>query len=206
MGQFFKKAKRRRIGKDCSVEAGHSQEPLKKNPHAAESKIPDNSGGLMKLFYNSVKALFCAENHLLDTIPNMIRSAQSSHLKDALADHRMQTKVHAERLQQVFEQLGQKPVLQRNEAMEELISEGEAVIESTDADTPARDLGIIMAAQKLEHYEIASYSGVTGLAERLHLSVISTLLSKSLKEDIEADNTLASIAIKEIDSGISDVL
>ena len=125
----------------------------------------DFEDGLMKLFTDSIMDLFWAENHLVKALPKMIKSAKSKALQDAISNHLEQTKTHVERLQQVFELLGKKPQAKKCDAMEGLTKEGEGVIENTDSGTPARDLGIIMASQKVEHYEISSYTGLSKLAQ-----------------------------------------
>ena len=158
----------------------------------------DPEDGLLKLFTDSVKDLYWAENHLVKALPKMINAASASSLKDAISNHLEQTKTHVERLEQVFELLGKKPQAKKCDAMEGLTKEGEGVIEDTDSGTPARDLGIIMASQKVEHYEISAYTGLSKLAGKLGLSDAANILSETLAEEQQADETLAGVADNDI--------
>ena len=105
---------------------------------------------------------------------------------------------NSERLEQVFELLGKKPQAKKCDAMEGLTKEGEGVIEDTDSGTPARDLGIIMSSQKVEHYEISAYTGLGKLAEKLGLSDAANILAETLAEEQESDEILAAIADNDI--------
>ncbi|MEO5984345.1 MAG: ferritin-like domain-containing protein [Ferruginibacter sp.] len=154
--------------------------------------------GLTKLFEDSIKDIYWAENHLVKALPKMISAASSAALQGAISNHLDQTKTHVERLQQVFELLGKKPQAKKCDAMEGLSREGEGVIEDTDSGTPARDLGIIMASQKVEHYEISAYTGLGKLASKLGLSEVAGILSQTLAEEQEADGILAGIADNDI--------
>ncbi len=154
----------------------------------------DPEDGVLKLFTDSVKDLYWAENHLVKSLPKLAKSASSNELQQAIEKHLEETKTHVERLEQVFEALGKKPQAKKCDAMEGLTKEAEGIIEDTDAGTPARDLGIIMAGQKTEHYEIASYTGLSKLASRLGLTDVANILSETLTEEHNADDTLSGIA------------
>ena len=158
----------------------------------------DPEDGLIKLFTDSIMDIYWAENHLVKSLPKMINAASASSLKEAIANHLEETKTHVERLEQVFELLGKKPQAKKCDAMEGLTKEGEGVIEDTDAGTPARDLGIIMASQKVEHYEISAYTGLSKLSNKLGLSDVSNVLLETLSEEQNADKTLADIADNDI--------
>jgi len=160
--------------------------------------------GLTKLFEDSIKDLYWAENHLVKTLPKMISAVSSGALRDAINKHLEQTKTHVERLQQVFELLGKKPQAKKCDAMEGLAKEGEGVIEDTDSGTPARDLGIIMASQKVEHYEISAYTGLGKLAIKLGLSEVASILSQTLAEEQKSDEILAGIADNDIPANDSE--
>src|SRR6478609_1633929 len=158
----------------------------------------DAEDGLLKLFEDSIKDLYWAEKHLVKALPKMIKAASSSSLQDAISNHLEQTKTQVHRLEQVFELLGKKPQAKKCDAMEGLTKEGEGVIEDTDRGTPARDLGIIMASQKVEHYEISAYTGLGKLAEKLGLSDAANILAETLVEEQQSDDLLASIADNDI--------
>ncbi|MEO6638279.1 MAG: ferritin-like domain-containing protein [Ginsengibacter sp.] len=163
-----------------------------------ESKIAATSeekeAGLQKLFTDSIKDIYWAENHLVKSLPKLISASSSSELQSALEDHLSITEGHVSRLEHVFEMLGKKPQAKKCDAMEGLSKEAEGIIESTDSGTPARDLGIIMAAQKTEHYEIATYAGLSQLATTLGHTDIADLLNQTLAEEKEADDTLSAVA------------
>ncbi len=163
-----------------------------------ESKIASTSAdgetGMQKLFTDSIKDIYWAENHLVKSLPKMVNAAASTQLQGALSDHLAITEEHVSRLEQVFELLGKKPQAKKCDAMEGLTKEGEGVIESTDTGTEARDQGIIMAAQKVEHYEIASYGGLSQLAKTLGFNDISDIFERTLAEEKEADQLLTTIA------------
>lgn len=161
-------------------------------------QLLDPADGLLKLFTESVKDIYWAEKQLVKALPKMAKSAASAVLSDAINTHLDQTKMHVERLEQVFTLLDKKPRARKCDAMEGLTKEGEAVVEDTDKGTPARDLGIIMASQKVEHYEIAAYTGLVKLAGKLGLSEIADVLSETLAEEEETDAILSGIADNDI--------
>ena len=158
----------------------------------------DPSDGLIKLFTDCLKDIYWAENHLIKALPKMAKAASLEKLERAILDHLYQTKDHAKRLEQVFELLGKEPQARKCDAMEGLTKEGEAVIENTDTATPARNLGIIMASQKVEHYEIASYKGLIKLADNLGYTEISGILEETVMEEEDSEALLADIAANEI--------
>ncbi len=184
---------------------GHPK-PAKDNPSKlkptkdAEMDVMelDPSDGLIKLFTDSLKDIYWAENHLIKALPKMAKATSLERLERALLDHLDQTRNHAERLEQVFKLLGKEPQARKCDAMEGLTKEGESVIENTDTATPARNLGIIMASQKVEHYEIASYLGIIKLANNLGYTEISDILGETLNEEEDSDALLTDIAANEI--------
>lgn len=165
----------------------------------AQSLDPED--GLLKLFTDSIKDLYWAENHLVKSLPKMINAASTSSLKEAISNHLEETKTHVERLEQVFELLGKKQQAKKCDAMEGLTKEAEGVVEDTDSGTPARDLGIIMASQKVEHYEISAYTGLSKLASKLGLNDAANILNETLAEEQNADETLAGVADNDIQTG-----
>lgn len=168
-------------------------------------ELLDPKDGLQKLFTDSIKDIYWAENQLVKSLPKMESAAKLPELKKAISAHLEETKNQVARLESIFELLGKKPQAKKCDAMEGLTKEGEGVIEDTDKDSPARDLGIIMASQKVEHYEIASYNGLIKLAQNLGLDAqISKLLTESLTEEQSADETLGAIAANAIDYDFED--
>lgn len=150
--------------------------------------------GLMKLFTDGIKDLYWAENALVKALPKMAKSAGSPDLSAAITNHLQETINQVARLEQVFEILGKSPQAKKCDAMEGLTKEGEGVIEDTDPGTAARDLGIIMASQKVEHYEMAAYTGLIKLAGKLSLDDAASILSQTLAEEQQSDDKLSAIA------------
>jgi len=153
---------------------------------------------LTALFKDSIADLYWAENHLVKSLPKMISAATSPNLKKAITTHLEETKVHVSRLEQVFEILDEKAIAKKCDAMEGLTKEAEGIVEETEAGTATRDVGIILASQKVEHYEIASYGGLHQLAVTLGLDEVASLLEQTLNEEKQADLKLSEIAEKDI--------
>lgn len=159
---------------------------------------------LHELFLDSVQDIYWAENHLVKTLPKMIKAATSQPLRNAIEQHLTLTKEHVSRLEQVFELLGEEAIAKKCDAMEGLAKEGEGIIESTQEGTATRDVGIILASQKVEHYEIATYGGLTQLAKTLGLDDVAELLGQTLSEEKEADELLTEIAENDINYKASE--
>jgi ferritin-like metal-binding protein YciE len=159
---------------------------------------------LLELFVDSIKDIYWAEKQLVKTLPKMQKAATSTQLKDAIGNHLEQTKGQVTRLEQVFEMLGKKVQAKKCDAMEGLVKEGESIIEETDKGTATRDVGLIMAAQKVEHYEIATYGGLAQLAKTLGHDDISELLGQTLAEEKETDQMLTDIAENDINYQASE--
>lgn len=164
----------------------------------ATENSPSNSPALKELFKDSIADLYWAENHLVKALPKMISAASAPALKTAIESHLEETKGHVTRLEQIFELLGEKAIAKKCDAMEGLTKEAEGIVEETQPGTATRDVGIILASQKVEHYEIASYSGLSRLATTLGLSEVAALLDETLKEEQLADSKLTDLAEKEI--------
>jgi ferritin-like metal-binding protein YciE len=154
---------------------------------------PEN---LLDLLESSIKDLYWAENHLVKTLPSIQDAAGSTGLRKAVGDHLKITKGHVTRLEKAFALLGKKPMAKKCDAMEGLTMEGEGIINSTAAGSIARDRGLIMACQKVELYEIASYRGLALLATQLEKPDIAGLLNETLTEELEADQALTVLAEK----------
>lgn len=173
--------------------ATKTKKAASKSAPVAKSAVPADSA-LHDFFKDEVKDIYWAEKHLIKVLPKMKKAATSPELATALDEHLAQTKVHVERLEKVFELLDQKPRAKKCEAMEGITKEGEGILEETEAGTATRDVGIILAAQKVEHYEIATYGGLAQLAKTLGLDEIKEILGQTLSEEKETDEKLTAIA------------
>ena len=153
---------------------------------------------LLEFFHGEIQDIYWAEKHLLKAIPKMAKAATSSELKDAFTHHLEETKGHVERLEQVFEILGEKPQAKKCEAMDGITKEGDSIVEDTESGTSTRDVGLILAGQKVEHYEISTYGGLRQLARNLGHDDIADILETTLNEEKTADETLTSIAEEHV--------
>ena len=153
---------------------------------------------LEKFFMDSLKDIYWAEKHLTKALPKMKKAATTEALQNAIEDHLAQTQGHVSRLEQVFEMLGKKAQAKKCEAMEGLVKEGETVIGETENGSMTREVGIIISAQKVEHYEIAAYGGLTQLANTMGLEDVAGILHETLEEEKQADMLLTEIAENDI--------
>lgn len=153
-----------------------------------------NDSMLQDFFIDELKDIYWAEKHLVKTLPKMIKAATSTELKNAFQDHLDATKTHVSRLEQAFEAMGKKAQAKKCEAMEGITKEGQSIIEDTEEGTATRDVGLILAAQKVEHYEISTYGGLHQLAITLGHEAVASLLEETLAEEKDADILLTEIA------------
>ena len=169
-----------------------------------DARSSKHEPALMKFFIDEVKDIYWAEKHLVKTLPKMQKATTSSELATAIGSHLEETKVHVSRLEQVFELLGKTPQAKKCDAMEGLAKEGLSIIEDTEEGSATRDVGIILAAQKVEHYEIATYGGLTQLAKTLGLDDVAEILGTTLNEEKTADEKLSGIAENNINYEASE--
>lgn len=148
---------------------------------------------LQDLFLHELKDLYSAENQLVKALPKMAKAATNEELKAGFEEHLEQTKGHVERLEQIAEQLGAKLGGHKCKAMEGLIEEGAELIDE-DAEDAIRDAGLIGAAQRVEHYEMAGYGTAIALANGLGHTEAAELLQQTLDEEKETDEKLTELA------------
>ena len=148
---------------------------------------------LEELFVDEIKDLFDAEKQLTKALPKMAKAAGNDALREAFESHLEETKEHVKRLEDVLTKL-EKPVRGKKcKAMTGLVEEGADLIEE-DAEPTALDAGLICAAQKVEHYEIASYGTLCNWARTLGHDDVAQILDKTLAEEKAADDKLTEIA------------
>ena len=148
---------------------------------------------LQKLLTNELQDLYDAEQQLVKAIPKMIEAANSSELQEALKEHLSVTQNQVTRLEEIFSELGEKAQKKPCKGMAGIISEGQEMI-GEDLEEATMDAAIISAAQKVEHYEIASYGTARTLAQTLGNNEVAELLEETLEEEKEADRLLTEIA------------
>lgn len=154
---------------------------------------PDNSK-LNTFFIDSLQDIYYAEKHLEDALEKLEEKATTESLKAAFEEHRAVTKGQINRLEMVFDSIGEQPQTKTCYAIKGIIKEAEAIIKETDSDTLTRDAALIMAAQKAEHYEIATYGTLVPLARVLGYYKAAELLLETLQEEKAADIALTDIA------------
>ena len=170
-----------------------SPAPVQSRPKTSSSAKSEEATGLKDLFEDSLKDIYWAEKALTKALPKMIKKATSAELVTALTDHLNVTMEQVTRLEQVFNSIGVKPQAKKCEAMEGLIKEAGEIMEST-AQGVVRDAGIILAGQKVEHYEIATYGTLCAFAKILGENEAADMLLQSLNEEKEADHKLSEVA------------
>ena len=175
------------------------------SPKSGASKTQfDEKSMLEEFFLDELKDIYWAEKHLTKVLPKMTKAATSNELKQSFMDHLKVTENHVARLDQVFEILGKKAQAKKCDAMAGITKEGESIIEDTEKGTMTRDVGLILAAQKVEHYEIATYGCLAQLAKTLSLQQVADLLDATLEEEKEADRLLTDIAENNINVEASE--
>jgi ferritin-like metal-binding protein YciE len=152
---------------------------------------------LEDLFRHELKDVYDAEHRLTEALPKMADKAHNSSLKQAFEDHLRQTEKHVERLESIFEHVGIEPERVTCDGMVGLIKEGSTVL-SADGDSDAIDAALIAAAQKVEHYEIASYGTLRTFAHRLNDDYAAELCEQTLEEEKATDQLLTEIAERSV--------
>ena len=148
---------------------------------------------LTKLYIDELRDLYSAENQLIKAIPKMAKAANSDELRNAFEAHLKETEEHAKRLEEIFGELEESPKGKKCKGMEGLIEEGKELME--EGLEPAElDAGLISAAQRVEHYEIAGYGCVRTYANLLGESSVASLLEETLGEEKAADEKLTQIS------------
>jgi ferritin-like metal-binding protein YciE len=153
---------------------------------------------LEKFFVDSLKDIYWAEKHLVKALGKLQKAATTDELKTSFEEHIAQTEEHVARVEQVFELMGKKAQAKKCEAMEGLTKEAETIVEETEKGSMTRDAGIIVAAQKVEHYEIATYGSLVQLALTLGQEEVAGILRETLEEEKQTDENLTMIAENNI--------
>ncbi len=147
---------------------------------------------LETLYINELKDLYSAEQQLVKTLPKLAKNAETQDLSEAFTNHLEETKKQVSRLEEIFESLGENPKGKKCVGMEGLIKEGSETMEELEG--KVLDAGLISAAQRVEHYEIAAYGSVCAFAELLDRSEDLSLLKETLEEEKRADEKLTELS------------
>ncbi len=158
----------------------------------------NNEQPFMKLFEDGLKDIYWVEKALTKAIPKMIKKTTSPELVDALTQHLDVTEQQVKKVEKVFDILGKAPRAVKCAAMSGILEEGDETMKETEG--VVRDAGIICSAQKVEHYEIASYGSLCAFANTLGLNQAANILKEILEEEKEADEKLSEIAENTINA------
>lgn len=188
-------AKNTRTG-SASKAAGSKSAGAKRSTSPAGMK--DDKTLLQELFVDELKDIYWAEKHLTKALPKMAKGATSEELRAAFEDHLAVTEEQIVRLEEVFEIMEIPARAKKCDAMEGLVKEAQSVMEDMPKGTSARDAGLIISAQKVEHYEIAAYGSLVQLAKTIGLQDVASILNITLEEEKEADQLLTELAVSGI--------
>ena len=180
-----------------SANNGKTKSASRTNGKSPETS-PDSGSTLKDFFVDGLKDLYWAEQHLVKSLPKMAKASNTDELKDLFEDHLSKTKTHVSKLEEVFQLLNVKAQAIKCDGMEGLTKEADKTIEETKDNSMTRDAALIIAAQKVEHYEIASYGGLTQLAHTMGLNDAANILGEIFQEEKEADALLSEIAERSI--------
>lgn len=175
-----------------------------KKAASGTAKSPATSGAakgntqLATFFEDALKDIYWAEKALTKALPKLQKAATTEELQLAIETHIGQTDEQVGRLEQVFQLLGKKAQAKKCDAMEGLIKEGETAVEETEDGSMTRDVAIIVASQKVEHYEIATYGSLVQLAHTMGNEEVAAILETTLEEEKETDQILTDIAENDI--------
>jgi len=153
-----------------------------------------NDSKLKEFFVDQLKDIYWAEKKLVKTLPKMEEAATTEELKNAFRNHLEQTREHVRRVENVFDMISEDAEAKKCPAMAGIADEGSDIIDDTDEGSAQRDVGLIFAGQKAEHYEIATYGGLISLAKVLGYNDAASTFHQTLEEEKEADALLTQIA------------
>lgn len=148
---------------------------------------------LQDLYVDELRDLLSAETQIIKALPKMAKKASSPQLQQAFVKHLDESKVHVERLNKIFESMGQRPRAKKCKGIEGILEEGKDFMEEAETDE-IMDAGLIASAQRVEHYEIAAYGTLRTYAELLGDKTAAKLLQQTLDEEGATDKKLTSLA------------
>lgn len=169
-----------------------------------KSKSKESGTEFREFFIEELKDILWAEKALLKALPKMRKAASGKELAASFDAHLSETEEQISTLEQVFELMGEKPKTKKCDATEGLISETESIISDTEKGTAIRDAGLILAAQKVEHYEIATYGTLAALADAMQEAKVAKLLRSILRDEKDSDKKLTALALESVNEEASE--
>lgn len=174
-----------------------------KSSDPATAKKKKSGEEFRAFFIDELKDILWAEKALLKALPKMRKAATGKELAASFEKHLSETEGQIAIVEQVFEWMGEKPKTKKCDAMEGLISETESIISDTEKGSAIRDAGLILAAQKVEHYEIATYGTLAAFADAMQEPKVAKLLRSILRDEKKSDQTLTALALESINEEAS---
>lgn len=175
-----------------------------KKSSAATEKEKKSGEEFRDFFIDELKDILWAEKALLKALPKMRKAATGKELAASFDSHLAETEAQISTLEQVFELMGEKPKTKKCDAMEGLISETESIIADTEKGSAIRDAGLILAAQKVEHYEIATYGTLAAFADAMQEAKVAKLLRSILRDEKKSDKKLTILALESVNEDASE--
>lgn len=179
--------------KNSSFDNDTLEKETDKKSSSQKGRGQNGKESLKKIFEELLQDTYSAETQIVQALPEMVKAAHSEELQDAFETHLTQTKKQVERLEKIFNRLRIEKKSEKCKAMEGLVEEGQKIIKE-HTDNVTRDVALIIAAQKVEHYEIAAYGSLVELADVLGLDKVADILETTLQEEKETDDLLSEIA------------
>ena len=170
----------------------------KKNSAKTTAKDKKDDYEFREFFIDELKDILWAEKAWLKALPKMRKAATGKELAESFDAHITETEEQISTLEQVFELMGEKPKTKKCDAMDGLLSEAESIISDTEKGSAIRDAGLILAAQKVEHYEIATYGTLAAFADAMKETKVAKMLRSILKDEKKSDKALTALALDSV--------
>jgi ferritin-like metal-binding protein YciE len=197
---FLKETLNKHFWTDCQDHFySFLKKPIMTTKNQFDAQTEENSK-LREFFIDQLEDIYWAEKKLVKTLPKLSEAAHSEKLRKAFNDHLTETKGHVSRIEKAFSLLNEDANDKVCQAIKGIVEEGEDIIDETEEGTAQRDVGLIFAGQKAEHYEIATYGGLFQLARTMHMEEVASLLHQTLEEEKKANDTLTQIAESGVNS------
>lgn len=199
-------SKREDVKAKAETKKKDAAEPKADTKTSAKTTAGEKKSGeeFREFFIDELKDILWAEKALLKALPKMRKAATGKELAASFDEHLAETETQISTLEQVFELMGEKPKTKKCDAMEGLISEAESIISDTEKGTAIRDAGLILAAQKVEHYEIATYGTLAAFADAMEEKKVAKLLRSILRDEKDSDKKLTALALESVNEEASE--
>lgn len=191
---------------DAKSKAETSKKDVTASKADKKASADDQKGGteFREFFIDELKDILWAEKALLKALPKMRKAATGKELAASFESHLSETENQISTLEQVFDMMGEKPKTKKCDAMEGLLSEAESIISDTEKGSAIRDAGLILAAQKVEHYEIATYGTLAAFADAMQEAKVAKLLRSILRYEKKSDKMLTILALESVNEEASE--